>query len=77
MEVEISGRHMEVTEALEKHIRERIDKLLGLENPQQIEMSGRVDSGLTIDKLQLDLDTRKILLLAVRKAKEGSLNADD
>jgi putative sigma-54 modulation protein len=27
VEVEISGRHVEVTEAMEKHIRERIDKL--------------------------------------------------
>lgn len=27
MEVRISGRHMEVTETMEKHIRERLDKL--------------------------------------------------
>jgi hypothetical protein len=66
------------TSAREKlSARERIDKLLGLENPQQIEMSGRVDTGMDIAKLGLDLATRKKLLEAVRKSKESSLNADD
>lgn len=32
MEVTISGRHMEVTEAMEKHVREHIDRLPHFDN---------------------------------------------
>lgn len=51
--------------------RERIDKLLGLEQPQQIqaEITSR-PSGVPIDELSLDLDSKKKLLKAIRDKKE-------
>ena len=51
--------------------RERIDKLLGLEVAQRLELehSGTLHRGVDVDALELDLPTRKKLLSAVRTNK--------
>lgn len=58
--------------------RERIDKLLGLEAPTQVEYTGNgVLTEICVDKLKLDLETKKRLLAAVREKKQKEKGKDN
>lgn len=66
-----------VPERIRLLAQERIDKLLGLDQPQRVEHSGtmvqKMESGTSLKDLNLDLETKKKILASIRenKAKEN------